>query len=580
MKNKLITFNLITISLVIFIITATGNYFYQKAMTKSRLIYTTELQKQLSNSFNQKIRSVEKVLDIILQSEDVANYLTKEDKNISNKILKEQKVRDLFESYSQIYPEFLSLVLISEDGKDYISNDSYRIVNDSFDKEPWFQEAMEEGESYEFYNSIRNLKSWKIYDNHTFFSIAKLVEVGGKKVGVLLVDLSLTELRDSYRELEFDTNNFFFLMNSSGQVILSPSNEIVHRIKSEWFTEDEGVIRAEILNREYNLIYNKYRDKKLVIVSAYDVLKEQDVLKTFFQLSLTIAMIAFVLAITWSIYFVSKVTKPIVKLSNLMQRASTGNLEVRFEEECDTEIQSLGDAFNKMVIKIKQLLDIVYSEQQEKRESELQVMQEQIKPHFLYSTLDMVSDMAVEHKVFDIVNVIKMMSDFFKISLEKGKDLIPLEDELRMVRNYMDIQILRYENIFSFNISCPKNLEKSLVPRMCLQPLVENSIFHGIRDSKTQNLKIKITVMEEEKGVTILVENTGNSIHSSIMRQLNYNLAHDDWTEWEGGFGIQHVGKRLSHTFGKGSGLSYYIDKKGSTVAKVTIFYQDTEKQN
>lgn len=582
MKNKLITFNLIIISLVIFIITATGNYFYQQAITKSKLVYTTELQKQLSNSFLMKIKSVEDNLEVMSRSEIVIGYLQNVlEGGITDKVAKEQDVRELFYAYSEIYPEYLSMVLISADGNDYISNDSYRVENDSFCSEPWFKEAMEEGYSYQFYNAIRNLKSWKIYDNYTFLSVAKAIKVGENKIGVLLVDISLKELRDFYRELELDTNNFFFLMNSAGQVILSPSNEIVHRVKSEWFQEDEGVIKAELLRRRYNLIYNKYAGRKIIIVGAYDVLKEQDVLKTFFQISLSVAMLAFVLAISWSIFFVSKVTKPLVKLASLMKKASTGNLEVEFDEVCDTEIQSLGDAFNKMVVKIKELLGIVYEEKQQKKDAEMQRMHEQLKPKFLYANFDLIKKMADKKADEEIVRVTELASEFYKNCLDKEKEFVPLEEELKTVSAFIELQIMQSENCFSFEIHCPNELKSFMVPHLCLQPLVDNSISHGIRTSGTEGAYLKIKVMDEENGITILIEDNGSRMPSSIMRQLNYNLSHNDWTEWEGGIGVQEVGRRLWMGFAKGSGLSYYINRKGFTVAKLTMIHEDgTEKEN
>lgn len=578
MKNKLMMFNLIMISLVIFIITAAGNYFYQKAMMKSRLLYTTELQKQLSNSFSLKINSVEKSLELLGKSSEVSDFLIYEKtKDFSAQVVREQAVRDLFYDYEKIYPEYLNMVLISEDGKDYISNDSYRITDDTFANEVWFKEAMQDGYSYQFYNATRNLKSWKIYDNDTFLSIAKAVTFKNKKIGVLLIDLSLRELRDFYREFELDTDNFFFLMNANGQIILSPVNRIVHRIKSEWFIDDEGMVKAELLDRKYNLIYNKYENKKLIIVSAYDMLKEQEAMKPFLKISLSIAVVAFVLAITWAIYFVSKITKPLIKLSSLMKDASTGNLEVRFEENCDTEIQALGLAFNKMVIKIKELLEIVYKEQKQKREAELQVMQEQIKPHFLYNTLDMIAWMARKHKAFNIVYVIELMSNFFRISLSKGKEMIFLADELKMVSSYLDIQRLRYEGLFIYEINCPKKLEISMVPRLCLQPLVENCIYHGIKESDNEESILSITVEEIEKGIKILVEDNGKGMSEETMKELNRNLSENDWETWEGGFGVQNVGKRLWHSFEKGSGLSFYENEKGYTVAKLTILYGEKE---
>lgn len=572
MKNKLIGFNLLIITIVITIITVTGNYYYQKMMLKSRLDYTTELQRQLSNSFFLKIDSVEKSLEVLSASVAVIDYLEVDKSDIPSTI-KEQNVRDLFQYYEHIYPEYLNILLVASDSNAYISNDAYRIVDDSFESEGWYQEALQEGYSYQFYNAIRNLKSWKVYDNYTFLSIAKAVEINGEKIGVLLIDLSLEEMKDFYTKVDQDSSHFFFLMNGSGEVILSPENKIVHRIKSEWFQEDEGIVKATLLNRPYNLIYNKYEDKELTIVSAYDIQKEEIALRSFLNVSIFVAFIAFIFAISWSIYFVSKVTKPLSKLADLMQVASTGDLEVRFEEDCENEIKSLGNTFNKMVVKISQLLDIVYQEQKQKREAELQVMQEQIKPHFLYNTLDMIGWMARRHKAFDIVHVIELMGDFFRISLSKGKEMIPLADELRMISSYLDIQGLRYENLFTYQIHCPSSLEKSIVPRLCLQPLVENCIYHGIKESDNEQSLLKISVIGFRGGIHILIEDNGKPMDENKMKILNECLSTNDWSLWEGGFGVQNVGNRLWHTFAKGSGLTYHLNEEGFTVAKITIYY-------
>lgn len=576
MKNKLIGFNLLIITIVIAIITVTGNYYYQKIMLKSRLDYTTELQRQLSNSFFLKMDTVEKSLEVLSASASIIDYL-ENDSSEEPATIKEQRVRDLFQYYEKIYPEYLNILLVSSKADTYVSNDAYRIVDDSFQGESWYQEAYQNGYSYQFYNAIRNLKSWKVYDNYSFLSISKVVEINGEKKGVLLIDLSLEEMKNFYTKVDQDSGHFFFLMNGAGEVILSPENQIVHRIKSEWFQGDEGIVKAKLLNRSYNLIYNKYEDKGLTIVSAYDIQKEEAVLRSFFNLSIFVALVAFVFAISWSIYFVSKVTKPLSKLSSLMKVASTGDLEVRFEEDCENEIQSLGTAFNKMVIKIKELLDIVYQEQKQKRDAYLQVMQEQIKPHFLYNTLDMIGWMARKHKALDIVHLIELMGNFFRISLSKGKEMISLADELKMISSYLDIQGLRYGNLFTYEINCPEHLSKSIVPRLCLQPLVENSIYHGIKESDNEQSLLKITVIDLDGGISIFVEDNGKPMDEEKMSVLNHCLSTNDWSLWEGGFGVQNVGSRLWHTFSKGSGLTYHLNEEGFTVAKITIYYQSRE---
>lgn len=327
----------------------------------------------------------------------------------------------------------------------------------------------------------------------------------------------------------------------------------------------------------YSLIYNKYSDKNIIIVAAMDITKEQQVMNPFFALSAYIGIMSFILASSWSIYFLSRLTKPLTKLSSLMQDASTGNLDLRFEEPCADEIKDLGQAFNKMVIKIKNLLNMVYEEQRQKRDAELQVMQEQIKPHFLYNTFDLISWMARKHSASNIVHLIELMSNFFRISLSKGKELIPLADELKMVSSYMDIQMLRYGSLFQYEINCPEEVKNKPIPRMSIQPLVENCIYHGIKESDNETSILKITVFNKEYGISVRIEDNGKVIDNRIMEKLNHNLISNNWENWDGGFGIQNVGKRLWHSFAKGSGLSYSKSRDGFTVATLTIIYKEEE---
>lgn len=285
------------------------------------------------------------------------------------------------------------------------------------------------------------------------------------------------------------------------------------------------------------------------------------------------AVISLVIATLWSILFMSRQTKPIVKLTNLMQTASEGNLDVKFSENSSDEILTLGNSFNKMIAEIRDLLDLVYQEQQQKRDAELQVMQEQIKPHFLYNTLDLINWKAREHSAADIVEIIEKMSDFFRISLSKGEELIPLAEELKMIASYLDIQSLRYDNLFTYEIICPPELENKMVPRMCLQPLVENCIYHGIKESDNETSILQVVVNKVAKGIKITVQDNGKAIDDDIMKQLNHSLATNDWEDWDGGFGVKNVGRRLWHTFENGSGLSYSKNAEGYTVVELKIIY-------
>jgi hypothetical protein len=575
MRRKLLLFNLAMILLVVFILALSGVYVYRQNLMKSRMSYITELQRQLAASFDLKIKSVENTLDILANTREIKDCLMYDGENPALKIEDEQAVRLLFSNYEKVNSDYLNMILVFGNGKEYISNDTYRLVNESFFKEQWFKEAVKNDYSYQFYNALRNLESWKKYDDGSYISIAKSVQDNHKSIGVIMIDVSLEEFKKLYRDIEEDTGSFFFLMNDEGKIILSPVNNIVYRVNSTWFSEKEGIIVSNILGKKYKFVYNKFRDENLLIVGAYDMEKENVILIHILEISLIMALSAFFIAMIWSVYFVSALTTPLLTLSELMKQASEGNFDVRFNEECDGDIQVLGKSFNKMASKLKDFLEMIYTEQKEKREAELQVMQEQIKPHFLYNTLDMMSWMARKHEALDIVNVIARLSDFFRISLSKGKEQIPLGEELKMVSSYLDIQSLRYQDLFVYDIDCPKYLESRYILRMSLQPLVENCLYHGIKEADNEESLLQIVIREIDGGISIMIKDNGKGMDDTVMEKLNFCLQNNNWDGWNGGFGVKNVGNRIWHSFKKGSGLYYSKDEEGFTVANLRILYPD-----
>jgi two-component system sensor histidine kinase YesM len=167
-----------------------------------------------------------------------------------------------------------------------------------------------------------------------------------------------------------------------------------------------------------------------------------------------------------------------------MKEAEEGNLAVRFEGRQEDEIGYLGKSFNTMIEEVQKLIDMVYREQQSKREAELKSLQEQIKPHFLYNTLDTIQWMAQEHGARDIVEVVGALTRLFRIGLSRGKEMIFLSDELEHVRSYLIIQKARYEDKFDFTLQMEDGLASCMVLKLSLQPLVENAIYHGIKERR------------------------------------------------------------------------------------------------
>jgi len=228
-----------------------------------------------------------------------------------------------------------------------------------------------------------------------------------------------------------------------------------------------------------------------------------------------------------------------------MVDVSDGNLDSFYEYKGNDEISILVNVFNQMLNDIKKLINQVYQVQAQKRNAELMVLQSQINPHFLYNTLDTIQWKALEHNAYDVADMINSLSKFFRISLSDGKEYINISDEVEHVRNYLDIQKIRYKDKVTYSIDFEESISQYLVPKMIIQPLVENSIYHGLK-LKRQVGAIKINIKMVDEFIIIEVIDNGMGIEDKKLHELRNNLKHSVESEH---YGLYNINERLKLTF-------------------------------
>lgn len=290
------------------------------------------------------------------------------------------------------------------------------------------------------------------------------------------------------------------------------------------------------------------------------------------KVSVYAAVLIAVFAVICSVTLAASITKPISKLSRLMKRAQTGDLTVHFDNHYKGEIHQLEDAFNAMVNNMNELLRLVYQEQKNKREAELKIRHEQIKPHFLYNTLDTIQWMAKEYHARDIVDIVLSLSSFFRISLSQGKEFIPLEKEVEMVRSYLDIQKFRYEELFDYEMEFEPEIMKCEVLKLSLQPMVENALYHGIKESDLEKGTIWIRGYAESAQVIVLkVEDNGAGMSQECCDKLNDWMNQKERGENVKAFGSLNVNDRVKMAYGEEFGLHYELRPGGGVIAEIRI---------
>jgi two-component system sensor histidine kinase YesM len=253
----------------------------------------------------------------------------------------------------------------------------------------------------------------------------------------------------------------------------------------------------------------------------------------------------------------------------LMRRVENGDLTVKTKMRRKDEIGMLGDSFDKMVRRIRGLMDQIYQEQQTLRKSELKALQSQINPHFLYNTLDSIIWLARANRTDEIIRMVTSLTKMFRIVISRGKEVISVKEEIDHIFNYLTIQQLRYRSKLSYEIDIPESMYRYQTLKLLLQPLVENAIYHGIKLKKEQG-RITVTGYETEHTLHFLVHDTGPGMTEEQLEQLHNTLEEEDGIKMDS-YGAKNVHERIRLFFGAEYGLKYESMAEQGTTVTLTI---------
>jgi two-component system, sensor histidine kinase YesM len=287
----------------------------------------------------------------------------------------------------------------------------------------------------------------------------------------------------------------------------------------------------------------------------YQAMREGYVRWQIFSIILIFSAVAFSVVAAWGLS--RSIYTPIKKLHDVTTTITKNDLQALMTSDNVDEITELGMSFNIMIGKIKELLDSKIKEQENLKRAELRALQAQINPHFLYNTLDTIIWMAESKKTDQVVEIVSALSSFFRISLSKGMDWITIGEEVERIRSYLTIQKMRYHDILDFKINVDEDVSENTILKLILQPLVENALYHGIKNKRQGGTIIIRAKRKGEDEVLLEVEDNGIGFTPEKLAQLRAELDDDSGDiKLESGFGIGNVNKRIRLYYGKQYGLS------------------------
>lgn len=293
---------------------------------------------------------------------------------------------------------------------------------------------------------------------------------------------------------------------------------------------------------------------------------------------LLLGVIVFSVVAAWIIS--ESIYIPIKKLHNVTTTITQNDLQALMTSDNANEIAELGISFNIMIGKIKELLDSKIKEQDNLKKAEFRTLQAQINPHFLYNTLDTIIWMAEAKKNDQVIDIVRALSSFFRISLSKGKDWITIHEEIERTRSYLTIQKMRYRDILDYRIEIDADVLNSTILKLILQPLVENAIYHGIKNKRSGGTVIVRAYRKEQDKVFLEVEDDGIGFTRYRLAKIQDKI-NDDSDEInleERGFGLENVNKRIKLYYGKEYGLSIISEYQAGT--QVTLVIPQTNGLN
>jgi two-component system sensor histidine kinase YesM len=295
----------------------------------------------------------------------------------------------------------------------------------------------------------------------------------------------------------------------------------------------------------------------------------------YFELTLII-LVFIILSLMLSIYLAKKQTARIVKLDIAVRQVETGNLNIEVETDSNDEIGRLTRGFNDMVKRINFLIHQVYQFRIKEKEFDLQALQAQLNPHFLYNTLSAISWMGRRHKIMEIPEISEALARFYRLTLNNGNNIISIEEEMEQARAYLDIKKIRYGNRLSYLLEVDDNLKKHKTIKLILQPFIENSIIHGMYNEERE-LTIIVRAYFIEDYVELSIIDNGMGISEEKLKTLLDKEAPE-----QKGYGISNVDKRIKMYFGESFGVSFSstVGVGTSVTLKIPIILKDDEIMN
>jgi two-component system sensor histidine kinase YesM len=480
-------------------------------------------------------------------------------------------------------PEFFGLYVLGENGSCYKSN-MYSFRKMSFKDDTWYQSIISQDMPVWFKPHEESFVTKTTGSTLIHLGMPYFDKASGKKNGVIVVDIEEEKIT-SFMRKQIGEKGYAILLDENNSVIVqSTRNAIpndlfehtINRLENAVINGQTGEGKpVTLLTEKALIVYQKSVTTGWKLVGLIPVDEIYGILDYVPMVLGVIIMLFGTVGLFLSIYLTKKFTNPITKMRRAMKFVEEGDLSIEIEPVGEDELAHLAVSFNHMIERIRNLLNLVYEKQKLLRKSEYKALQAQINPHFLYNSLDSIVWLLKMKRNEKAVMMLQSLNVLFRISLSKGSEIIPIQKEVQHVESYLKIQSIRYSKKFDYSIDVDKGTHGFLAPKLLLQPLAENSIYHGL-SMEIPRIHIDITVRMRENDIVFCVRDNGRGMTEEKLSKLRENVYADPGEDTEYdlescGYGLRNVNGRIKMYYGEQYGLTIESENGKGTEIKIVI---------
>lgn len=540
---------------VILLLSGAVYWFASNLLMSETISKTHDLLEMSGANIGTYIARVKGESNVFAGSPSLRQYLSDDEESLRTGLL--SQIDTLLQNDSSIK----SIVVVSKDGR-ILSNEKNLDMSVSSDmmKEDWYIESIHNTMPVLTGARMQSFSSDK--DNWVISVSTEITGDSGDNLGVLLMDMEYSVIEDHLRSLDLGREGYVFLLNDKGE-------PVYHKDTSYFSDPDKLAQLLEIqsagdgYDKASNLLTCQTQIEKtgwtMVGVVSLDTLKMLE--RQLFEAVLLTGGLLFIAVLLIGILFTRRLSTPMADLERGMNEIEK-LAEVRIRKNSFYEVELLAGNYNRMIHRIRILMDEISDKEKTLRHAELNALVSQINPHFLYNTLDTIVWMAEFNDSTRVIALTKSLAAFFRLSLSGGRELITVGDELEHVQQYLYIQKERYGDKLNYTIHAPEEVLDYTVPKIILQPIAENSIYHGIKPLDRHG-QITITVQEEGEKLIFTVSDNGAGCRP--------DAAVADTPSLPGKVGLKNVDERLKLYYGPGYGVTIHSAPGAGCRVELTV---------